>query len=306
LLISGQVKESDIVDLLEVIMVSPYVNGTIRQYVLTATAKLSTRFAPSSDQQARLRALLGRFNSSVEVELQQRAVEFGELLGSSVSAGVLERMPLPELKATVMGTVSERRAVGSTRTDKDVRLQCCSYRRSFMAYTIAQSLLDLMGDEGSTMSPVVGGPSKQTTQDLLADIFGSGDAPASASSAAAPAKSSVNDIMGLFGSDAPSSAPATMPPRSAVASPPSATSSLFDLDVGSPPAAAPAAPPATQYPAYEGHGLRVTIAAKRDAGNATVINLTATFTATAGPVGGIQFQAAVPKVRARDSKKLRV
>lgn len=117
----AQIKESDVVDLLETIMVSPYINGTIRQYVLTATAKLSTRFEPHSDQQARLRSLLGRFDSSVEVELQQRAVEFGELLSSAVSAGVLERMPPPELKASVMGTVSEKRAVGSTRADKDVR-----------------------------------------------------------------------------------------------------------------------------------------------------------------------------------------
>jgi AP-1 complex subunit gamma-1 len=37
-----------------------------------------------------------------------------------IKTGVLERMPPPELKASVMGTVSEKRAVGSTRVDKDV------------------------------------------------------------------------------------------------------------------------------------------------------------------------------------------
>lgn len=59
--------------------------------------------------------------SSAELEIQQRAVEFSQLLGmTEIKTGVLERMPPPELKASVMGTVSEKRAVGSTRADKDV------------------------------------------------------------------------------------------------------------------------------------------------------------------------------------------
>lgn len=64
------------------------------------------------------------------------------------------------------------------------------------------------------------------------------------------------------------------------------------------PAPAPSAPAApTQYPAYEGHGLKVTIAAKRDATNATIVNLTASFSSASGPISAINFQAAVPKVR---------
>lgn len=56
------------------------------------------------------------------MELQQRAIEFGKLMElGGMKTGVLERMPPPELKPTVMGTVSEKRAVGSTRADKDVR-----------------------------------------------------------------------------------------------------------------------------------------------------------------------------------------
>lgn len=119
-----EVKDSDILDLLESVLASPYVNALIRQYVVTAATKLATRL-PQSDaaQQGRLRALLHVYDASVELELQQRAVEYGELLAqySNLAEGVLERMPPPELRATVMGTVSEKRAVGSTRKDKDVR-----------------------------------------------------------------------------------------------------------------------------------------------------------------------------------------
>jgi len=119
-----EVKDSDILDLLESVLASPYVNGLIRQYVVTAATKLATRL-PQADatQQARLRALLHVYDASVELELQQRAIEYGELLAqyANLAEGVLERMPPPELRATVMGTVSEKRAVGSTRKDKDVR-----------------------------------------------------------------------------------------------------------------------------------------------------------------------------------------
>jgi len=101
---SEAVNEKDVIDLLEKILVSPYTNTTIRQFVLTALTKLSTRFS-QPDQIARLSKALHQFDTSVELELQQRAIEFGKLLTlESVRGGVLERMPPPEIKATVMGT----------------------------------------------------------------------------------------------------------------------------------------------------------------------------------------------------------
>jgi AP-1 complex subunit gamma-1 len=113
-----------VLDLMDLILASPYANTTIRQFVLTSITKLSTRFSADSAIQLRIRTMLDSFGSSHEVEIQQRAVEFGELLKSldGIRVGVLERMPPPELKVTVMGTVSEKRAVGSTRTDKDVSI----------------------------------------------------------------------------------------------------------------------------------------------------------------------------------------
>jgi hypothetical protein len=108
--ITSQVTDSDIIDLFELVLNSPYINTLVRQYVLTAISKLSARFAEinsstSSSQQDRIAVLLASFSSNLELEIQQRAVEFGSLFTKGeIMAGVLERMPPPEIRATIMGT----------------------------------------------------------------------------------------------------------------------------------------------------------------------------------------------------------
>jgi AP-1 complex subunit gamma-1 len=58
----------------------------------------------SSPQQQRVAEVLAKYTTSPELELQQRAVEFASLFTlGDLKIGVLERMPPPELKATVMG-----------------------------------------------------------------------------------------------------------------------------------------------------------------------------------------------------------
>ncbi|GAA5836815.1 hypothetical protein JCM9279_007669 [Rhodotorula babjevae] len=292
---SEAVSEKDVLDLLERILVSPYTNTTIRQFVLTALAKLSTRFSQPA-QLGRISTLVHGYDASVELELQQRAVEFGALLElDSIKGGVLERMPPPEIKATVMGTVSEKRPVGSLRRDKD-------------------ALLDLMGDEGQDGSAAAVGaaPSsaqqQQTTQDLLADIFGSGDAPAPAAAPASSASSGVNDIMSLFGST-------SLSPQPTGGAPPSSASPSNDLfssmsSSGPTPTPAPArAPPAAAAPpassaapqpleAYHRNGLVITLTAVRDSSNRLVANILAKFTnSSSATLSGVNFQAAVPKTQ---------
>lgn len=83
---------------------SPYANYLIRQFVLTALTKMSGRTTTSQAQQQRIIELLDGYATSPELEIQQRAVEFESLLQlGELKYGVLERMPPPELKATVMG-----------------------------------------------------------------------------------------------------------------------------------------------------------------------------------------------------------
>lgn len=293
-----QVTDEGLVDLMEAVLNSPYVNTLIRQFVMTALAKLSTRFAevqtPSAAaQQERISGLVAGYATNLELEIQQRSVEFGTLLlMGDVKMDVLERMPPPEIRATIMGTVSERRKVGSTRQDKD-------------------TVVDLIGEElASPATPNGGTPaaSLQSTQDLLADIFGSSDltTPASSSTpAAAPPRSAAQDIMSLFDA-APTTTASSPPPPSA-----SPSASLFDMVTtpsahsptqSPPPTRAPpaaAAPQASQlqsYTAYEKNGLKITLTPKVSPTQPGVVQILARFTATT-KLERVNFQVAVPKVR---------
>ncbi|CAD6965862.1 unnamed protein product [Tilletia laevis] len=313
-----EVKPKDIIDLLQNVLDSPYVSENIKQYVITSLAKLVTRLSADASQQTRAEAMVDSFSQSVEVEIQQRSVELSALLRRrDLRDGVLESMPPPEIKQTVLGTTSESKPVGSTRTDKD-------------------ALLDLMGDEipasgsGSGLAFGAGNggnsgasaeSSQQSTQDLLADIFGSGpSAPAAApSSAAAIAtagaasqqpRASVNDIMGLFGGASPAAAAAA--PSPAAAQPSGSTmDSLADIFGGGgsaapapaavpapapAPAAAPAAAAAQSYTAYDQNGLKVTLSPVVNPARKEMVSVTARFTSTNGQeISNVNFQAAVPK-----------
>lgn len=105
-----QITDSNIVDLLEMVLNSPYANTLVRQFVLTAVSKLSARLSEQSmpgvgEQQDRIAVILAGFSSNLELEIQQRSVEFGSLFTKDeIKAGVLERMPPPEIRATMMGT----------------------------------------------------------------------------------------------------------------------------------------------------------------------------------------------------------
>lgn len=103
--IAVQITDVGIVDLLLSVLDSPYTNYLTRQFVLAAITKVSARPTTGPAQQERIAGVLAAYTSNAELETQQRAVEFASLyaLGEELRTGVLERMPPPELKATVIG-----------------------------------------------------------------------------------------------------------------------------------------------------------------------------------------------------------
>lgn len=173
-----QVSARSVVDLLESCLESPYTTQTTTQYVLTALAKLYVRIQ-DQEQMRRSCTIMARYRGALDAETQKHAVEYEALLRRDVRDAVLETMPLPEIRRTILGTISETKPVGSTREAKR---------------------------------------SAPNTQDLLADIFGGDDAPAptpAPAPAPAPAKTTA-DIMSLFDSD-PAPAPAVGSATSALA-----------------------------------------------------------------------------------------
>lgn len=279
------VRDSELIDLLLSCFDSPYSNYLIRQFLLAALTKISARSTTSQPEQDRIAEVLAKYTTSPELELQQRAVEFASLftLGET-RVGVLEQMPAPELKATVMGVVSERKPVGSTKAMD----------------------ADLLGDEISNApSASVGSQppvNPQSNQDLLAEIFGSSSELATSTSppAAQPQKSSVDDILGLFGSSSSNSGPVPQTPSalpSYPATPATAVPSTFALPQSATPAtpATPSVRKLTEYSAYEKNGLRVTLTPQTSAAKPGIVMILARFQTTGPSVTGISFQAAVPK-----------
>lgn len=101
---SSKITDAEVVDLIISILDSPYANFLIRQFVLAAITKICSRPTTSPTQQERIATLIAGYSTNPELEIQQRGVEFANLLAlGDLKSGVLERMPAPELKATVMG-----------------------------------------------------------------------------------------------------------------------------------------------------------------------------------------------------------
>ena len=195
-----EVKESDIVDLYTTILNSTYANQIVTEYIITSAMKLSTRLTDQS-QVERIRRLMASRSADLSIEIQQRAVEYGNLFGyDAIRRGVLERMPAPEIK-------EEQRVLGAKATpSKDKRQSKVLKSKTATKMTKASEqdmLLDLMG--GSDVPAVDASATlngQQNTADLLADILGGGSSVASQPAqtrSPAPVQNNTDSIMDLFG-----------------------------------------------------------------------------------------------------------
>jgi AP-1 complex subunit gamma-1 len=258
----------------------------VNQYIVTAAMKLSTRLTEPA-QLERLRRLLLSYQTNLDVEIQQRAVEYSNLFTyDQVRRGVLEKMPPPEIR-------EEQRVLGEATKKPSKTL---SKKKKPSQMSEQDMLLDLMGDTnmpiGDSTSPTNG---SQNNADLLADILGGGDAPPQTSSPPA-AQSQVSSIMDLFNTNNNGS-PAPAP---AFSSPPAASADLFGGlgGMSSPPPQSVSSPPLNQQPqgheAYNKSGLQIFFQTKRDA---SAVQVLARFKNTSPVVqlSGVSLQAAVPK-----------
>jgi AP-1 complex subunit gamma-1 len=277
-----EVRQSDIVDLFETILSSSYAGQMVTQYIITSSIKLTSRLTDPA-QVERLRRLLQRHNANLDIEIQQRAVEYGNLFGfDQVRKGVLEKMPAPEI-------LEESRVLGEKTTKRHSKVP----KKKLAPAATEDLLLDLMGDPGADSGTPTNG-SQTNGADLLADIMGGGG-PSAASpppQANAPPPSNVNSIMDLFNSG-PSASPAPPQPQQPAAP---ASMDLFGGMASAPPQTSTpsvaSGPPA--HPAYNKNDLQITFQLKRDA---NAIQILARFrnTGNFSHLSGVSLQAAVPK-----------
>ncbi|VVT56264.1 uncharacterized protein SAPINGB_P004922 [Magnusiomyces paraingens] len=245
-----EVSPAAIVDVLESILNSSYATEVVKEYVLNALMKLTTRVGQNPSIIERIRLLLQKNAMDLDTEIQQRVAEYSTLFKyDSVRVGVLERMPAPEMaqelskryeeekkkkdvKRNPLRSVTANLSTGGSTGKSSVAVK----NNGGAGASAGDLLLDLMGDDdssagaggaGNGVSAAPSAAPQKNNIDLLSDLFGgSGDNGSSTSTGnggstnSAPAKPANQSILDLFGnspaapSSVPVSAPAPTPVRS--------------------------------------------------------------------------------------------
>jgi len=142
----------------------------------------------------------------------------------------------------------------------------------------------------------------QSNQDLLAEIFGSSNTQSTGTTTtpSQQQKSTVDDILGLFGSSSQTPVPTSTTTGSSALTPtslPPTPASEFPSTLG---VSTPVQPPQqklTAYPAYEKNGLKITLTPQPLAARPGVVMILARFQVSGSNTAtNLNFQAAVPKV----------
>lgn len=291
-----EVKESEIVDLFTAILNSSYAGQIVTEYIITSAMKLTTRLQDPA-QVDRLRRMLLNHQTDLDVEIQQRSVEYGNLFGYDVvRKGVLERMPAPEIREEqrVLGE-----AAGKENKKRASRIAANKKRLPPSQITEQELLGDLLGEEtGLSSVGTVNGAQTANNADLLADILGGGEPVAQQQRVGSPmangtaaGKGNMGSIMDLF--DAQPAQPA--PQQQSIPSSNPDIIGSFGATATSPPPAQQATPTHT---AYNKNDLLITFSVTR---TPQAVQVLAKFRHTGSAfderIGQVNLQAAVPKTQ---------
>lgn len=281
-----EVNETEVVNLLETIIEGSYATEVVKEYVLNALMKLTTRIS-SSSQIERIRRILNNNSTSLDIEIQQRVAEYGKLFSyDAVRRGVLEKMPAPE----VLKDLSTRYESEKAKNDAKKHPIASATRKSATPVATTEDLLlDLMSD--ATPQTPSASSANNNNNNLLSDLFSSSSGVASPPP---PVKNA--NIMDLFNN---SPAPKT---------PPASTQNvnLNDL-LGGTSTTNSAVPTATAavpnglgidpIEAYNKGSLRLTFQPTSKDGPGSVVILAKFVNTGSASVTGLNLQVAVPKTQ---------
>ncbi|XP_063707447.1 AP-1 complex subunit gamma-1 isoform X3 [Culicoides brevitarsis] len=188
--------ETDLLDFYQKVLWSPQVSTISKQYALMSLAKLSTRLNPCPNE---IQSMIVSFSSHLNVDLQQRGIEFSQLFRdyNNLRPALLEKMPPMQLnKANGNGVSSDDSTSGPDLIETEVSGEESLIGGGVSVKSSGPSdsniLLDLLGgnDEPSSIPNVPNttnnntiNSSKSNNQDLL-DLLGGLDlsAPSDAAS----------------------------------------------------------------------------------------------------------------------------
>lgn len=272
-----EVKENEIVDLFSTILNSSYSGQSVTQYIITAAIKLTTRMQDPAQIDRLRRLLLGR-QADLDVEVQQRAVEYGNLFGhDAIRLGVLERMPAPEIR-------EEQRVLGEATKKRHSKV---APKKKPSQINEQDMLLDLMGGDSDMPTGLTVNGGQNNNADLLADILGGGSGEQAQSPVNGQAKqqSNMDSIMDLFGSQ----------PSVTQSSGPTQPDSSNDI-LGGFGKSQVAQPQQQAHTAYNKNDLLLAFTVQR---SAQAVQVTAKFrnTSSLETLSSVNLQAAVPKTQ---------
>ncbi|XP_069490046.1 AP-1 complex subunit gamma-like 2 isoform X2 [Ambystoma mexicanum] len=166
-----QVSEDDVLDLLEKVLQSHMSLPATRAYALTAIMKLSTRLRENVD---RIRQVVSIFGSCIDVELQQRAVEYNALFKKfdHMRGAVLEKMPLMD-KGSGENENEEDEDLRSKEKPQFIK-EDVPQQNSVQQFSHVTDLLDLLGESDANPVVPVAPLIPQNTSDggILLDLLG--------------------------------------------------------------------------------------------------------------------------------------
>ncbi|KAJ8041047.1 AP-1 complex subunit gamma-1 [Holothuria leucospilota] len=278
-----EVSESEVINLLESVLMTTSATQTTKEYVILAVMKLSARFTGS---QEKIKLAVMPYTQSLDMELQQRSVEFQALIRDhdNMRPGLLEKMPPIEKK---VDEDEAPRNNGELLDDDHPAAQKADHISSIQQRE-SNGLFDLIGDTSSAPSipsmglqqphpaPASGGGA---ILDLLSDLDFSTPSQLNTMPAMQPQTSAMNLLDGL------NALPPTVMQQTQPAVPDFMGGSLINN-------VAPAFPPIT---AVEKAGLKIEFAFERDSLPGNVDIQMRASNSTGVPFENFLFEAAVPK-----------
>ncbi|KAI8928395.1 Clathrin/coatomer adaptor, adaptin-like protein [Entophlyctis helioformis] len=92
--------EQEVVDLYVTILRGPYATNYVKEYAVTSLVKLCSRFTQSHVIEC-LKTIIAKYRTSIDVEIQQRAVEFTQILALDRETRIALLEPMPVLESAV-------------------------------------------------------------------------------------------------------------------------------------------------------------------------------------------------------------
>ncbi|XP_032239226.2 AP-1 complex subunit gamma-1 isoform X2 [Nematostella vectensis] len=273
------ITENDVLDVLECVLYSSHSTSTTRDYALTAIMKLSTRFTTSTE---RIKSLLERFGCSMDMELQQRGVEYITLFKKydNMRPALLEKMPAVQQNKMNGDAMSNGEVLAAPEIEEKPEKEL----KSVPQKQESDTLLDLLG--GGDIIPV----NQETTAVVTK-----------------PAVSSGGELLDLLGgldfgpSGVPPMAPAGLGPSlldgGATLGPMPGATPMMQMNDTTPPAPVAAPGGIPSITAYEKGGLKIVFSFEKIPDNpSNVVNITMTASNNLSiAMQEFVFQAAVPK-----------